>query len=70
MIPYTCRSYIHSRLLLLLQDTPKYSLNSENPVYPTALESLDVYLHLWLIPLFGNFVKNPWHSVHTLRTIV
>ena len=47
---HTCHSYIHSPLILLLQDTSKFSLLFRQYFVPTALQFLATWIPLRLIP--------------------
>lgn len=46
---YTCRSYNHSPLILLLQDTPKFSLLFREYPVPTTLQFFATWIALWII---------------------
>ena len=46
---YTCHSYDHSPLFLLLQDTPKFSLLIREYLVPTVLQFLVTWIPLWII---------------------
>ena len=46
---YTRRSYSYSQLILLLQDTPKFSLLIREYLVPTVLQFLVTWIPLWII---------------------
>ena len=46
---YTWRSYFYSQLILLLQDTPKFSLLIREYLVPTVLQFLVTWIPLWII---------------------
>ena len=46
---HTCHSYIHSPLILLLQDTPVFSLLFWEYFVPTALSFLATWIPQWII---------------------
>ena len=46
---YTWRSYFYSQLILLLQDTSKFSLLIREYLVPTVLQFLVTWIPLWII---------------------
>ena len=46
---YTWRSYFYSQLILLLQDTPKFSRLIREYLVPTVLQFLVTWIPLWII---------------------
>ena len=66
---YICRSYIHPQLILLLQDTPKFSLLFREYFVPTALQFFATWIPLRIISRTYRVSAHP-QMIHVFHKIL